>query len=317
MDNSLISVIIPVYNTEKYLSRCLDSVINQTYDNLEVLLIDDGSTDNSGRICDEYAERDSRIRVIHKENAGQATARNLGLRICKGSYIGFVDSDDWIELTMYADMLTALQENKADFVVCGRNNVNDDYEIINQLFVYVQGFDMTQEDAVKRFLTYDGIDGSSCDKLFRRKVLEGLTYPSGYICEDLPFIYNSIKNSTIIIHTGKPLYNYFQRKGSTSHSNYDEKSYGRVLFTAQIKDDVVLCYPQLKEEAEYYYLHGLFSFLLQLSDLGLSEYNTLLQSIKMTTVLSNRYLSVMTKIKFILIRIRLYSFLRNMLRRTE
>ncbi|HJA50079.1 MAG TPA: glycosyltransferase, partial [Candidatus Fusicatenibacter intestinipullorum] len=93
-----ISVIIPVYNVEKYLKRCLDSVINQTYKNLEIILIDDGSTDNSGKICDEYAQKDERIIVIHKENGGVSSARNKGLDICIGDYISFIDSDDWINL---------------------------------------------------------------------------------------------------------------------------------------------------------------------------------------------------------------------------
>ena len=102
--NSLISVIVPVYNVEKYLPQCLNSIINQTYENLEIIFINDGSTDNSGNICDEYAKRNSRIKAIHKENGGASSARNIGLDICKGDNIGFVDSDDWIELDMYESL---------------------------------------------------------------------------------------------------------------------------------------------------------------------------------------------------------------------
>ena len=101
IEKEKISVIIPVYNVEKYLKRCLDSVINQTYKNLEIILVDDGSTDNSGKICDEYAKNDKRIIVIHKENGGVSVARNIGLDICTGDYVNFIDSDDWIDLKFF------------------------------------------------------------------------------------------------------------------------------------------------------------------------------------------------------------------------
>lgn len=120
MDNKpLISVIVPIYNTEKYLRKCFDSIINQTYKSLQIILVDDGSTDNSGVICDEYAAKDKRIQVIHKENAGVTAARNDGLDAASGDYIGFVDSDDWIELNMYEEMLENLMQTGADFVHTG------------------------------------------------------------------------------------------------------------------------------------------------------------------------------------------------------
>lgn len=312
MKQNLISIIIPVYNTKEYLPRCLDSIINQTYENLELLIIDDGSNDGSGDVCDEYAKRDSRIRVIHKENAGQAIARNIGLKISNGSYIGFVDSDDWIEPTMYSELLQALLLNNADIVVCGRNNVNEDYEIINQLFVYDDEFGMTQEEAIRRFLTYDGIDGASCDKLFRRGVLDGITYPTELICEDLPFIYDSIMNSTKIFHIGKPLYNYYQRSGSTSHSKYSKKSYGLVLYTQKINEDVILHYPTLKEEADYYYLFGVYNYLMLLEDAGVNWKTNMEHSFKMTSVLSNRYFTNRKKLKFLLLYFHLYNMVKNL-----
>ena len=118
-DKPLISVIVPIYNTEKYLKKCLDSIINQTYKNLQIILIDDGSGDNSGEICDEYATKDSRIQVIHKQNAGVTAARNDGLDMATGDYIGFVDSDDWIEPNMYEEMMANLIKTGADFVHTG------------------------------------------------------------------------------------------------------------------------------------------------------------------------------------------------------
>ena len=114
----LISVIIPVYNVEKYLNRCVQSVCNQTYHNLEIILVDDGSTDNSGKLCDEWAVKDLRIKVIHKDNGGLSSARNIGLDNAKGEYIGYVDSDDWIDMEMYSYLWTILKSYQVDVAFC-------------------------------------------------------------------------------------------------------------------------------------------------------------------------------------------------------
>ena len=119
--NDLISIIVPVYKAEKYLRRCVDSILAQTYQNIEVLLIDDGSPDNSGEICDEYAEKDSRVRVFHKPNGGVSSARNLGLKEAKGDYIGFVDADDYIDKTMYEVLLCNLIKENSDISICSYN----------------------------------------------------------------------------------------------------------------------------------------------------------------------------------------------------
>ena len=113
-----VSVIVPVYNSEKYLNRCVDSILNQTYRSIELILVDDGSPDNSGRICDEYAEKDSRVRVIHKANAGVSAARNSGLEVASGDYATFVDSDDYIEPDMYSDMMEKVNQYNCDVVMC-------------------------------------------------------------------------------------------------------------------------------------------------------------------------------------------------------
>ena len=118
--NPQISVIVPIYNVEKYLAKCIDSIINQTLTNIEIILVNDGSTDNSRKIIDKYDKKDSRIKVIHKKNGGQGSARNAGLDIAKGEYIGFVDSDDWIDSNMYENLYNAAISNNADIVVCNR-----------------------------------------------------------------------------------------------------------------------------------------------------------------------------------------------------
>ena len=119
-NNDLISVIIPIYNVEKFLSFCIDSIVNQTYKNLEIILVDDGSTDNSGKICDEYALKDNRIKVMHKQNGGVSSARNVGLNIAKGKYIGFVDSDDYVENDMFEILHNLIIKNNVDISCCNK-----------------------------------------------------------------------------------------------------------------------------------------------------------------------------------------------------
>ena len=126
MKNLLVSVIVPIYNVEKYLRKCVDSILNQTYKNLEIILVDDGSPDNCGNICDEYALSDSRIRIIHKKNGGLSDARNAGLDIARGNYILFVDSDDYIDETMVEKLYEALEKEKAEMSLCSFVYVNDD-----------------------------------------------------------------------------------------------------------------------------------------------------------------------------------------------
>ena len=143
-ETDLISVIVPIYKVENYLKKCLDSIVNQTYKNLEIILIDDGSPDNCGKICDEYAKKDERSKVIHKENEGVSIARNAGLKIASGDYIAFVDSDDWIELDMYEEMIKCAQEKNVDMVRCRRifeysnKSVKDDVGLSDNTFFDVK-----------------------------------------------------------------------------------------------------------------------------------------------------------------------------------
>ena len=175
----MISIIVPVYNTEPYLPQCLDSILAQTYTDLEILLIDDGSTDRCGEICNQYAARDPRIRVFHTENRGLSAARNLGLDQAKGDYIGFVDSDDWIEPDMYEVLLQKAEETKADIVECG---------------VYLEYPGKTEERKRKNQIMsgskaiYELLNGylSDCvwDKIWNSKCFRQIRFPEGRVHED-------------------------------------------------------------------------------------------------------------------------------------
>ena len=181
----LVSIIIPVYNVEKYLDKCLDSVVNQTYTNLEIILVDDGSPDRCPAICDEWKSRDSRIKVIHQPNGGLSRARNAGLKIATGEFIGFVDSDDWIEPDMYETLLSTMLETGADIVVCNFycEEVNSDAFIQKPKSPVIERY--TAEEALKLLISEKTfIHPVVWNKLFRKHLLTNLLFPEDKIYED-------------------------------------------------------------------------------------------------------------------------------------
>ena len=170
--SALISVIIPIYNVEKYLDRCIESVVVQTYKNLEIILVDDGSPDNCPTMCDEWAKKDSRIKVIHKENGGQASARNKALDICTGDYISFIDSDDSILPNMYENMLTVMLENNGDISVCGYMADNGLRVAKTYITDKVKAFN-TQE-AIEEYFLKESIAPTVTNKLFAAAIFENI-----------------------------------------------------------------------------------------------------------------------------------------------
>ena len=180
-----ISIIVPVYKVEDYLSRCIDSLINQTYQNLEIILVDDGSPDRCGEICDEYAKFDERIKVIHKPNGGLSDARNKGLDIATGDFIIFVDSDDWIDVKTCEIVLDNAIKNKAEIVVFGVNNVYADGRV--KRFPPLQVGAISNSDAIKS-LMYNvlqyGIFNYACNKLYSRRLFDKIKFAKGRLAED-------------------------------------------------------------------------------------------------------------------------------------
>ena len=156
----LISVIVPIYNVEKYLDRCVDSIINQTYKNLEIILVDDGSPDNCPQMCDDYAKKDSRIKVVHKENGGLSDARNVGMEVATGEYVSFIDSDDYISLDFYETLLETIVDNDSDIVECGVVKFYED-----------NSFDKYSDDLkVTNYDTVDGLEGLINENPFKQHV---------------------------------------------------------------------------------------------------------------------------------------------------
>lgn len=205
--NLLISFIIPVYNVERYLKRCVNSVIEQIYRNIEIILIDDGSTDQSGFICDELAAQDSRIKVIHKKNGGLSSARNAGIRLAKGDYLCFVDSDDWVDIDLIEKLLSILDPKKDDVFVYGLRMVD---EWSARSGGEISAATMTGEEALASFVC-NKINGYAWNKLVRRKLMldNNILYPEGRNYEDIPTTYKLFIHAKQVKLTEHVFYNYY------------------------------------------------------------------------------------------------------------
>lgn len=254
-----ISIIVPVYNVEAYISRCIDSILAQTFVDFELILVDDGSTDRSGEICDSYAGMDSRIRVIHKENGGASDARNTGIDTAEGRYIGFVDSDDYIAKDMYEKLLKACVNHKADLSVCGRYDVKGDEAVAAFSF---DGYGIwSGKEAVRNLLTWNNIDSSACDKLFDRSCFAKIRFPYGRCNEDIFVVPKILINAEKIVHIGESKYYYFHRTDSRSAEHFHEKRMDLLAVSEEITEYVTEKYPDLKHEAESFYYKGIIYLL--------------------------------------------------------
>ena len=238
-----ISIIIPVYNVEPYIKRCLDSVINQTYQNLEIICVDDGSTDGSGKICDEYATKDSRIKVFHKENGGVSSAKNLGLKNITGKYIGFVDSDDWIEPDMYEVLHKSAQSKDVPISVASYFKDTDTESVPMSNKEQIPDGIINTKNMLLYPLKRDyymGFCGYLWNKLFSANIFlnNGLSFNEeiNYAEDVLLYTEAIIAGKCIGNYIDKPLYHYYQREKSISHSEF-----------INIKVDILVAYKKVEQ----------------------------------------------------------------------
>lgn len=223
--NLKISVIIPIYNVEKYLNRCIDSILNQTYSNLEIILVNDGSSDSCGKICDYYKMQDQRIKVIHKVNGGLSSARNSGLEIATGDYISFIDSDDFINLKMFEDMIKVAKQNNSDMICCKYfkfKNI-DDIPKIDDKDMNIKHF--TNIEALEEYFSDKlendkQINTAVWNKIYKKEILKNIQFPVGKIYEDVYVTYKLLYNSKKVSIINKYYYYYFQRDGSIMNSKF-------------------------------------------------------------------------------------------------
>lgn len=254
-----ISVVIPVYNVEKYLSECLDSVVNQTYKNLQIIIVDDGSTDSSGKICDVYAEKDNRITVVHQKNAGAGAAKNTGLELIDGDYFSIIDSDDYIELDMYEKMVNSLEKYNADIVQCLFRNVyvNDSFDRKYKIKGNYPKV-LTPKNFLKEYL-YDWKYAIFANKVFKSSLLKDIRFPVGRKIDDEFFTYKLICNSKKIVNIEDVLYSYRMRKTSVMNENdSDRLIYDRIDCFVERYDYIRRKYPSLNKK----YLAKLYDSLL-------------------------------------------------------
>lgn len=212
-----LSIVVPVYNVEKYVGKCIDSLLNQTVKIKKIIIIDDGSKDMGGKICDEYAEKYDNIIVIHQENQGLSVARNIGIDIADTELIGFVDSDDFVESDMYEELVKKLNENDADISIGGVWTEKEDGEKYNKAAGEKDAI-MDTKTAMIELNSYRKFNMAFWDKVFKRKLFDGIRFPVGKLCEDYYVMHKIIAKANRIAYTSKPFYHYIQRENSISRN---------------------------------------------------------------------------------------------------
>lgn len=260
METALISVIVPVYNVAQYLEKSIASIQQQTYQNLEIILVDDGATDESGRLCEQIAEQDERVLVYHKENEGLSQARNDGLKQAHGDYVIFIDSDDYIHSEMIASLYQQLVKEDADVSSCGVMNVyanSESPQTENQDDYFV----CDTETFLREYLIGEKIPGTICNKLIKKEVAAQLTFPKGLIYEDAYYHFDLIKVAKKYVVNTNPYYYYFHRGDSITTKPYAEKDLAYIDIYQKFYTEVVKEYPNLTEVAFFRLAYAHFFIL--------------------------------------------------------
>lgn len=248
MEKPLITVIVPVYKVENTLVKCVESVKAQTYSNLEIILVDDGSPDKSGELCEQLATTDSRIKVLHKENGGLSSARNAGLDIMRGEYVGFVDSDDWIEPDMYERLYALLRKHEAQISACGivkdygdnrTEYFNPEYPQCNEIVVF------SKKEALRENLRNTRITYSACDKLYHKSIFSSLRMTVGKLFEDMDIMSRCLELAERIVYDPAPFYHYSQQGESLIRGQFHLKRFTEADIALERAEDYKKRYPEL------------------------------------------------------------------------
>ena len=270
-ENTRISVIVPVYKVGEYLPKCVGSIRNQTHSDLEIILVDDGSPDDCGAICDAFALQDPRIKVVHKENGGLSSARNAGIDASSGEYLAFVDGDDWIEPEMYAHLLERMIHYNVKLGCCGRYDVDGETGEKKVGLCFRKEEKVSGEELVRRIFTWDNCDSSACDKLYHRSLFADHRYPMGKVCEDVPVTYLIALKAGEAVLCDRPFYNYFHRAGSITMASVSEKMFHYSQHTAEIYPYICRNHPSVVPQAQYLRVRSLVYNIITL-DLAGKEY---------------------------------------------
>lgn len=256
-DMPLVSVIVPIYNVEKYLRRCVDSLLNQSYTNLEIILIDDGSPDNCGNICDEYALLDNRVVVIHKKNGGLSSARNAGIELSRGVYIGFIDSDDWVEPRMYEVLVRNMLRSDADVSDISMRLVEDE-----RPFDYKEEKITLLNNNDEILIDYFICDKCSvCRKIYSRTVIDDIRFPEGKINEDICTNFKFLQKTNVLVKSNLDLYHYFSNPLSITGTHFRERDFDLIdacdeLYQLAKNNPKIEPYARIKKAVSRYSLLG-------------------------------------------------------------
>ena len=264
----LISIIVPIYNVEKYLNKCIDSIISQTYDHLEIFLVDDGSTDKCGYICDEYAKRDLRIRVIHKANGGLSDARNVALEVVTGDYVTFVDSDDWVSEYYIENLYIGLKTVGADMSISRFVDFFDN-DTVPQRFNKVDTKTievLSAEQCLEKMLYQDGVDTCAWGKLYKRENFDGLRFPKGKLYEDIPVTHKLIEKCARIALIPNVDYMYYQRANGIQRAEYSPKKLDAIKHMNELRIHIKEKYPKLGKASDCRYLSTVCNILFQIPE---------------------------------------------------
>ncbi len=311
INQPLISIIIPIYNIMDCLEKCVNSCINQTYKNIEILMIDDGSTDGTAELCDRLKEKDKRIRVFHKENGGSSSARNLGIEHAKGDYLGFVDSDDFISPAMYEDLMNAIQEYKVPIAQVSRDEIDDKGNKLPDVCTPPEkAFLCTSDGFMKELLMHRG-DCSFCTKLIKKELFADKRFPIGKLNEDFFLLLQMLKEVDGIYILPQQHYHVFYRIGSNTRKK-DKNEFSRVFMdivdNADVAQEIVdKQYPQLKEVCIRFGLFQRLDYMLHIPVMQMNSDNKFYVKVKkylrkhVMDTINNSYLTKKNKVYLLLL----------------
>lgn len=249
--NPLISVIIPVYNVEKYLEKCIESVLEQSYTNLDIILVDDGATDSSGMICDKYAQADNRIKVIHKKNGGLSDARNAGIEVARGVLISFLDSDDFLLNDFYEYAIGLMKKYDADMVATPLCSFAESGEILSASSDKSETL-MTDKEAIHDMFSRSGIPWCAQAKLYRIELFKDIRFPVGVLMEDKATTYKIFAKCNRIVYARSYKYMYLIRQGSIMHAKFTERNLHTFDIQLTLNDFISNNYPATISRAHAY-----------------------------------------------------------------
>lgn len=267
MMGPLISIVVPIYNVEKYLNRCVDSILNQTYRDIEIILVDDGSSDRCGAICDEYQGKDKRVKVIHKKNGGLSDARNAGIKIAHGEYITCIDSDDFISPFFLENLWTAMKKSKCEIATSWFVDYYEGDKIPEAQKLDIKDIQvLDRKEFYERLLYQDGVEISAWGKLYKTKLFQGVEYPVGKLYEDIPTTYLLVEKTTKIAVIPSVDYFYYQRKTSIAQATFSIKKMDAIRHMDDFRNFITINYPSLKKAAECRYFSTVCNIIFQIEN---------------------------------------------------